>query len=257
MTKMSGWSSRDLAVGYIFGAISVVVVLVAVWGISRLPSDQKHAPTLIGNFAATPNGATLKAEDGREWFRSSNGAAGADLEVIAGKLTNKAVVDGTAAGYLSADLPGAVTTITAKFGFFGGDSTDGGSDARTGNGAAIILVHTDPPPKSGNPMAHLTSPCHVAITPTNIDFGVINDSRLDTLDSVKFDKPLDSGKEYEVNIEINYETGIAKISGPDGRSRVHSDPRISSNRGSIVSFEVYQKNAATDDRSYFTYVEAG
>lgn len=257
MTKISGWSSRDLAVGYVFGAISVIVVLAAVWGISHLPNDHKHAPTLVGNFATMPNDATLKAENGREWTRSSNGAAGAGLEVVDGKLTNKAVVDGTAAGYLSADLPGAVTTITAKFGFFGGDSTAGGPGSKTGNGAAIILVHTDPPPKSDNPMAHLTSPCHVAITPTNIDFGVINDSRLDTLDSAKFDKPLDVGKEYEVKIEINYDTGIAKISGPDERSRVHSDPRISANRGSIVSFEVYQKNAATDDRSYFTYVEAG
>ncbi len=246
--KSPKWSVRDLTVGYVFGVVTVVAVLAAVWGINRLPVH-RVTPTLIANFAAMSNGAVPKATSGQTWSNSSNGAAGSELSVVDGRLTNNAVTDGAAAGILSADLPSAVTMITAKFGFVGAGST--------GNGAAVILVSADPAPKSENLMAHLTSPCYLIVSPTQVAFGVVNDGRLSFLDTSKFDAPLSDNTEHEVQMEVNYETGIAKIKGPDGRVRVHSDPRITANRGSIANFEVYQKNAATDDRAYFTYVEAG
>lgn len=239
------WTNAALGAAYLLGALTAVLIAAAACLLHRgiTPSAE---PALFQDFATLPNGSVYAADSGQPWLGSTNGAPGAELRVIDGQLTNSAESAGPAAGYISADLPDAVSKISAQFGFRQGT---------TENGSAAILVGVDAP--LGNAAtSNLTSPCQVVITPTKIDFSVVNNGRIASVGSDTFAQRLSVDTEYHIAIEINYLEGVARIEGPDGRTRVFSDSRITTNRGSIVTYQVFQQSAATDNRSFFTGIRA-
>jgi hypothetical protein len=239
------WTNAAMGVAYLLGALTAVLIAAAACLLYRgiTPST---GPVLFQDFATLPDGPVSVADSGQPWIESTNGAPGAELRVIDGKLTNSAVSTGPASGYISADLPEAVSKITAQFGF-GQGATD--------NGSAAILVGVAAP-LGDTATSNLTSPCHVVITPAKIDFSVANNGRIASVGSDTFAQRLSVDTQYHIAIEINYLEGVARIEGPDGKTRVFSDSRITTNRGSIVTYQVFQQSAASDDRSYFEQIRA-
>lgn len=239
------WTNSALGAAYVLGAVSAVLILAAASVIDRAVQPATE-PALSQNFTATADGPVSVADTGQMWIQSTNGSPDAELRVIDGALTNNATGPGPAVGYISADLSQAVSRVAATFGF---------REGATDNGSAAIIVLVDPP-VSNNSADNLTSPCHVVITPTKIDYGVANNGRIASVGTATFAEKLSVGHEYRIDIEINYDDGIVRIDGPDGETRVYSDGRIATNRGSIVAYQVYQRTASTDYRSYFDEVRA-
>jgi hypothetical protein len=170
-------------------------------------------------------------------------------KIVDGTLTNGADGDDPAAGYMSVDLGKSVTAMMTSYKF----------PERTGttNGGAVgMLIRTDVPPPVPVGQFHLTSPAHLAISRFQMNFGVVNGDTITNIASERFDQPLDSGKLYTTTMELDYKNGVARVEGPDGRTHVYSDPRITINRGNVASFEVYQQNADSDDRPAITMVGA-
>lgn len=239
------WTDAALGAAYLLGVVTAVVLAAVTVALYR-GITPVTGPVLFQNFAVLPNGPVLVADSGQPWLESTNGAAGAELRISDGKLTNDAVAAGPASGYISADLPDAVSKVAAQFGFRPG-STD--------NGSAAIIVGVDAP-QDDTAMSNLTSPCHVVITPTKIEFSVVNNGRVASVGSETFAERLSDDTAYRITIEINYDKGVARIDGPDGRTRVYSDSRITTNRGSVVTYQVFQQVAVSDHRSYFVDVHA-
>jgi hypothetical protein len=239
------WTDGALGTAYVLGAVSAVLILAAAMVIFRAVQPSAD-PALSQDFTASVDGPVSVADTGQLWIQSTNGSPDADLRVIDGALTNNAAGPGPAVGSISADLPQAVSRVAATFGF---------REGATDNGSAAIIVLVDPP-LSNDGVTDLTSPCHVVITPTKIDYGVANNGRIANVGTATFAEKLTVGTGYNIDIEINYDKGIVRIDGPDGETRVYSDSRIATNRGSIVAYQVYQRTASTDYRSYFDDVRA-
>ena len=239
------WTNGALGAAYVLGAVTAVSILAAAFVVNDAVQPSA-GPVLSQNFTHSDNGPVEVADTGQPWIQSTNGAPDAELRVIDGALTNDATSPGPAVGYISADLPQAVSRVSATFGFHQG---------ATDNGSAAIIVLVDPPQTNAG-ATDLTSPCHVVITPTKIDYGVANNGRIASVGTATFAEKLSIGTEYNIDIEINYDKGVVRIDGPDGETRVYSDSRITTNRGSIVAYQVYQRTASTDNRSYFDEVRA-
>jgi hypothetical protein len=206
-----------------------------------------ETPTVHQDFTRSSAGTVDRADSGQLFSYSSNGTDGANLQVVNGRLTNTATGDSAAAGYVSVDLGKPVTKLSGTYQFSAGTSRIG---------AVGFLVRTDlPPPMPVGPFV-LTSPCHLAVNRDKFDFGVANDGKIEVIATERFDPPLEFDKQYSTSVELDYSNGIARIEGPDGRTFVYSDPRITINRGSIASFEVYQQKASADDRAAFSAISA-
>jgi hypothetical protein len=233
-----------LAIGYAMGVASTVLVGVIVFAVNGSTTE---TPTLHQDFTGDSAGTVDRADSGQLFRYNSNGTPGADLRVDDGRLTNTADSDAPAAGYVSVDLGQPVTRLSGTYQF---------SEGTSRNGAVGFLVRTDlPPPMPVGPFV-LTSPCHLAVNREKFDFGVANDGKIELVATEHFDPPLEFNKQYTTSIELDYTNGIARIDGPDGRTFVYRDPRITMNRGSIGSFEVYQQQASADDRGSFSSISA-
>jgi hypothetical protein len=239
------WTNAALGLAYLLGVVTTVIVAAAVYVLYRglTPSAE---PILFQSFAGSPNGEISVAESGQAWIESTNGAPNAGLRVIDGRLTNDSAFPGPAVGYISADLPTAVSRVAAEFGF---------SSGTTDNGSAAIMVGVAAP-RADTAGSDLTSPCHLVITPTKMDFGVSNNGRVANVGSAQFSERLAVDTAYNISIEIDYIGGVVRIDGPDGQTRVFSDSRITTNRGSVITYQVFQQNADTDHRAYFDEIQA-
>lgn len=239
-------SARKLIVAYGMGVLSAVLVGALILGTDHfLNSDP---PRVYQDFALNADGPVSRADSGQEWSHSNNGAPGANLVVIDGKLTNVASSDSPAAGYVSVDLGEPVTEVGGSFEFAPG---------QTSNGSATFVIRQVMLPPTPDGPSIVTSPCHLVITPWKLDFGVAKDGNITVVASQTFAEPLAFGKDYGVQVKMDYETGKATVNAPDGNSYVFTDPRISDYKANIISFEVFQQNASTDDRASFHTVSAG
>lgn len=231
--------------GYLLGVLSVALVAGIVFAVNRYLGGEEF--TIHQSFDSAPDGTASTADSGQQWLNTANNNPGAGLTVRDGRLTNTAVEPRPAAGYLSAKLDRSVTKIQVSFEFAPGT---------TENGSAAVLVRTEMPPEHSPGRSTLTSPCHLVITRSKLDFGVANNGVITVLGTQRFAEELEYDRNYTATIELDYRSGVARVEGPDGGTYVYLDPRITSNRGSAVSFEVYQQTASTDDRARFSFVGA-
>ncbi|OBG23605.1 hypothetical protein [Mycobacterium sp. 852002-51057_SCH5723018] len=167
------------------------------------------------------------------------------LRVAGGKLTNASTVDGRAAGYYtSPNLGGQVTTIGARWTF----TQRGGT-----RGAMALLI--------SHGALHRPFSVHLVITPNLWTFGIWPPDgsvpgELETLQSQRFQVPLDEDgtQVYEAQVEINGER--ADIELPDGEHQTVIDQRIADWAGSFATFEAYSDQGLTDSRVGFTEIWA-
>jgi hypothetical protein len=238
-------SLRRMLPGFALGvASSLLVVTTLLW---FRCSASNPGPRLYQDFSSGRSSGLASAQTGQPWVKASNGVEGAPLEIRDGLLTNTASSNGPAAGYLSADLGVPVTSMSGTFQFAQGSTLDG---------SAAFAVFMDMLPTTPIGRSTFTSPCHLVVTPMKFDFGVANEGIVTVVRTQDFSEPLEFGRPYKVGIELDYQHSLARINGPDGHAYVVSDPRISINRASVATFEVYQQTAKTDDRASFRTVAA-
>lgn len=239
------WTNAGLGVAYLLGVVTVAVAAATAYTIHRSLAPSA-GPVLFQRFADAPNGAISVADSGDPWTVLTNGAPGAELRVIDGKLTNDTGSSGPAAGSISADLPSAVSRVSAVFGFSSGATDDGSV-------AIVVGINL---PREGNASSDLTSPCQIVVTPTKLALSVVNGGEAASLGAADFSQRLAADTDYPVNIEIDYDVGVVRIDGPDDRTRVFSDDRVRTNRGSIITYQIFQNNPVTDNRPYIDEVQA-
>lgn len=183
-------------------------------------------------------GTTKQSSTGPSWELYS-AAADSALRIVSGKLTNVSTT-GQKAGYLTANINNALnrSRVGGKWTF------TAGSGGTTGSAAFVIfqapLPVTGVPPNAG---------VHLSVGSNSWSFGYIeNANPVVVLGSGSFTAP--SSGIYQAEVRVSGNT--ATIYLPDGTSTPITNAKIGSLAGQYATWEVFQGDAAADDKAKFT-----
>lgn len=183
-------------------------------------------------------GTTQQSGTGPSWELYS-AAADSALRIVSGKLTNVSTT-GQKAGYLTANINNGQnrSRVGGKWTFVAGSGGTTGS-------AAFVIWQTDITVSGIAP----NSGCHLSVGATSWSFGYIeNNNPVVVLASGSFTAPANGIYQAEVRVSGN----TATIYLPDGTSTQTTSTHIGANVGPYATWEVFQGNAATDDKAGFT-----
>lgn len=211
----------------------------------RLPSLAFYSP-LSDVYGAKGTRDLGPSDTGQDWWLVESAVAGSRLSIIGGKLTNTVADAAARAGYVTANLGAPVARIGGRFVLSAGSGGTGGC-------AAFVIWQTLLQQGGNIP----SSSCHLTITAATWTYSWWEQGvGIHAIASGSLSPSLthDDATIYTVDVTIVGTT--ATIHLPDGTTGTATDAHVASLAGPYACFEVYQGNAATDDKVKFTEVWA-
>lgn len=195
--------------------------------------SQNNSPLIHSDFTQVANGPIRVVDSGHRVRLTTNTGNNAKLSIIDGRVTNLANDVGSAAGHMMVEGDfGPIVQIGAEFEVDEG-STDGG---------ALALVIWSEPLIYPGPV--VDSEMHLTFSNSSWNIGTFENQVYTSFGTGTLKKPLQPNTSYTVSILIKEE--VIYILLPDKHIVSLEIPELNYQSLLVPSWEVYQKNAASD-----------